>query len=362
MAAPTPFRSSRHTRAILVADWRDAEELARWHMCEVLGFRDAALTPSGADGGIDVVSARALAQVKHHNTPVGSPEVQQHVGASHRTKDALFYALSGYTAAALEYANTAQLGLFTYNIYGDVHPTNDRARQLQARSATTTPETERDAASERLHRDAAAAAATFDRELAAAVRFSEQFSFARTLEADEVEDLQRFVLVELMSILAMLEDVRQAWAEDDQSAVLTNAIVAELGVERSWQEWIHTLAHWRHRALEVYARLVASKERGRAKTLDDRAKVFLADAYRRDSEGELRLTDRWKSRPVGNDLRYTDVDTDWYIWAVERMAEVPEWWRPAIDAQLFGLTSEQHLQRSDVDSSDYRDGGPWTLV
>lgn len=84
MATHTPFRSPRHTRAIVVADWHDAEELARWHMREVLGFADTELTPRGADGGIDVVSSHALAQVKHYTTPVGSPEVQQHAGAAHR--------------------------------------------------------------------------------------------------------------------------------------------------------------------------------------------------------------------------------------------------------------------------------------
>ena len=72
------FRPSRHTRQILLADWRDGEELAQWHMRTVLGFIKVAATPAGTDSGIDVWAWGAAAQVKHYtDRPVGAPEVQQ---------------------------------------------------------------------------------------------------------------------------------------------------------------------------------------------------------------------------------------------------------------------------------------------
>lgn len=126
----TPFRSSRHTKEILVYDWRDAEELAAWYMRGTLELEAVALTRSGADGGIDVRSATAAAQVKHHASPVGAPEIQKAKGASHGSEHALFFALSGFTKQAVEYASTAGVALFSYTIYGDLTPRNAPARLL----------------------------------------------------------------------------------------------------------------------------------------------------------------------------------------------------------------------------------------
>lgn len=126
----SPFRSSRHTKEILVYDWRDAEELAAWYMRGTLELEAVALTRSGADGGIDVRSATAAAQVKHYASPVGAPEIQKAKGASHGAEHALFFALSGFTKQAIEYASTAGVALFSYTIYGDVTPRNAPARML----------------------------------------------------------------------------------------------------------------------------------------------------------------------------------------------------------------------------------------
>lgn len=55
--------------------WQAAEELAcKWMRRH--GYADAKLTSGGADGGIDVMSRRAVAQVKHHAKPVGISEMQ----------------------------------------------------------------------------------------------------------------------------------------------------------------------------------------------------------------------------------------------------------------------------------------------
>src|SRR5687767_14374396 len=79
--------------------WQAAETLAEQHMRRI-GFADAAVTASGADGGLDVVSAQAVAQVKHHAAPVSAPALQQTVGAAPSAALVLFYALAGYTRAA----------------------------------------------------------------------------------------------------------------------------------------------------------------------------------------------------------------------------------------------------------------------
>jgi hypothetical protein len=113
--------------------WQAAETLAEQHMRRIR-FSDAAVTASGADGGLDVVSAQAVAQVKHHAAPVGAPALQQTVGAAPSAAWVLFYALAGYTRAATEYAARAKVALFQYDTAGRVSPLNEVARFL-ARSA-----------------------------------------------------------------------------------------------------------------------------------------------------------------------------------------------------------------------------------
>lgn len=56
--------------------WQEAESTACQWMRKN-GYPDARLTQPGADGGIDVASSKAVAQVKHHSKPVDRPDVQQ---------------------------------------------------------------------------------------------------------------------------------------------------------------------------------------------------------------------------------------------------------------------------------------------
>ena len=126
------FRSSRHHREILLADWRDAEELASWYMRESLGMKGARVTGLGNDGGIDVIAEGGVAQVKHLNVPVGAPVVQAALGAGHGNDAVLFFALSGYTRQAEEFAGRAGVCLFQYDIYGEVRAGNEPARRLAA--------------------------------------------------------------------------------------------------------------------------------------------------------------------------------------------------------------------------------------
>jgi hypothetical protein len=142
------FVSSRHDKEIRIADWVDAEHLAAWHMSRRLGFEDATVTKSGNDGGIDVESADAVAQVKHHTNPVGGPEIQQLRGAAHGRNAALFYALSGYTTAGERFADKAGVALFRYDIYGEVTGCNEVAHALQASGPLRSAELARQLANE----------------------------------------------------------------------------------------------------------------------------------------------------------------------------------------------------------------------
>lgn len=128
-AAAQSSHDSRPEPAV-VGSWQQAEEFAAWHM-RVLGFRDARVTGAGTDGGIDVVATSAVAQVKHYErASIGGPAVQQLRGAAHGLPWALFYARSGYTAAAVSYAEQAQVALFTYTDDGQVRAASQGGRYL----------------------------------------------------------------------------------------------------------------------------------------------------------------------------------------------------------------------------------------
>ena len=85
--------------------WQVAEAVVRDWMKQN-GYRDARLTKAGADGGVDVESGAALAQVKHHAKPVPLREVQRIYGiAVAERKKPMIFGSSGFTPAAREWAN-----------------------------------------------------------------------------------------------------------------------------------------------------------------------------------------------------------------------------------------------------------------
>lgn len=93
--------------------WRTFEAQAQALMV-AMGFTDAALTGAGADEGIDVRSASAVAQAKFHLSRAGRPAVQQlHGVAAVQGKQGLFFSRSGYTAEAITWSTGAGLALFT---------------------------------------------------------------------------------------------------------------------------------------------------------------------------------------------------------------------------------------------------------
>lgn len=94
--------------------WQVAEAVARDWM-RANGHRDAKLTKSGADGGVDVVSSKAVAQVKHQSRPVRLPEVQRIFGiAVAERKRALIFASSGFTAAARAWATAHDVECYVF--------------------------------------------------------------------------------------------------------------------------------------------------------------------------------------------------------------------------------------------------------
>lgn len=109
--------------------WQMAEELAAEHM-RTIGFPDARRTPAGTDGGIDVVAATAVAQVKYQAAPVGAPVVQQLRGAAHGMDHALFYSSGGFTQAARKAAAASDVALFSFTTDNEVLPENARAAAL----------------------------------------------------------------------------------------------------------------------------------------------------------------------------------------------------------------------------------------
>jgi Holliday junction resolvasome RuvABC ATP-dependent DNA helicase subunit len=98
------------------------------------GFPDAAVTPSGADGGVDVRARDAVAQVKARNTATPRPDVQQlHGIASAEGKLGVFFSLNGYTPGAIEWAES-RVALFVLESTGNARPIGALAEGLMNRS------------------------------------------------------------------------------------------------------------------------------------------------------------------------------------------------------------------------------------
>jgi hypothetical protein len=105
--------------AAVVTTWQEAERSARDFM-RANGHPDARLTPAGPDGGVDVVSAEAIAQVKFYASPIGEPAIVQLAGTTmrrqHQGRQAIFFASSGYTPKATQTAR--ELGITLYQLRG----------------------------------------------------------------------------------------------------------------------------------------------------------------------------------------------------------------------------------------------------
>ncbi len=110
----------------------DAEQVAAEWMRH-LGFGDARCTGAGTDGGVDVRSQTAVAQVKAQLSPVGRPELQALYGvARSEGRQPLFFSLMSYTTAALTWADEVGMALFRFDHAGLVEAVNAPAETLLA--------------------------------------------------------------------------------------------------------------------------------------------------------------------------------------------------------------------------------------
>ena len=109
---------------------RDAELAAALKM-RLLGFADAKATAIGPDAGIDVVAARALAQVKWEVSKTGRPALQRLYGArgARTDKDLYFFSLAGYSDHAIAYAQEHRMFLYLLRVDGSAVPANHFAQE-----------------------------------------------------------------------------------------------------------------------------------------------------------------------------------------------------------------------------------------
>lgn len=96
------------------------------------GFVDATALPGGPDGGIDVYSRRAYAQVKWRGGIADKVDLENLYGARGLDHQRVLVYFSGadYTESAVEYAASVGIALFVFDEAGDVTPTDRRARDL----------------------------------------------------------------------------------------------------------------------------------------------------------------------------------------------------------------------------------------
>lgn len=108
----------------MIGTWQDAERCAAiW--VRAMGHPDAAVTPPGADGGIDIAGRHVLAQVKFRTVKATRPEVQQLLGAAGRREvELFFFSTSGFTADALAWATGVGIAAFQLQFDGSIVPMN----------------------------------------------------------------------------------------------------------------------------------------------------------------------------------------------------------------------------------------------
>lgn len=96
------------------------------------GFVDATALPGGADGGIDVYSKRAYAQVKWRGGAAEESDIENLYGARglDPRRALLYFSGAEYTEDATRYAGEVGIALFVFDEIGEVSPVNDRARTL----------------------------------------------------------------------------------------------------------------------------------------------------------------------------------------------------------------------------------------
>lgn len=129
-ASKIPQGAAVPPRRRLIRSAVDAEVAAAEFM-RTIGFADAKRTPSGADGGIDVIAAGAVAQVKTHMKPIGRPDLQRLCGVA-KGRTMLFFSLEGYTPEARKWGDLEGMALFRFDLQGEASPINHAAKVVMA--------------------------------------------------------------------------------------------------------------------------------------------------------------------------------------------------------------------------------------
>jgi hypothetical protein len=125
----------------IISGYRDAEEISASWMRR-FGYRDARTTPIGPDNGIDVWSTGAIAQVKYWTSKrVGIKEVQRLAGTISPGQIPYFFAGSGYTRPAIQWAGNSdnQIRLFILQSDGNLIACNYQARRTLWSAREHTP-------------------------------------------------------------------------------------------------------------------------------------------------------------------------------------------------------------------------------
>jgi hypothetical protein len=119
-----------HSYAPIVDSPRKAEEVAAAWLRR-FGYRDAQVTPVGADDGVDAGSFGAVVQVKWTKRPIGAPDVRDLAGTGRPGQARFFFSKSGYTKPALRWAARPEhpVHLFIMGDDGNILACNYRARR-----------------------------------------------------------------------------------------------------------------------------------------------------------------------------------------------------------------------------------------
>lgn len=123
------------TPRLIKTPW-DAEEYAAEVMC-AMGFTNVLVSSAGPDGGIDVASEEALAQVKLEGRASTREQLQRLTGITlTRGTTALFFSLAGYTKSALEWAEATDMALFEFAYDGSLAAKSSLAVELHDKGST----------------------------------------------------------------------------------------------------------------------------------------------------------------------------------------------------------------------------------
>ncbi|MCU1612631.1 MAG: restriction endonuclease [Frankiales bacterium] len=136
-SAPKHVPARKQPRAQQILDFNDAERVAAEWM-SYFGYSNVGVMPIGPDGGVDVYSEEALAQVKATTSPSTRPQIQQHLGVcTPRSKLPLFFSMAGYTPGAVEWADRNGMALFSFNRTGGVTAANTLAQTIMEKAETS---------------------------------------------------------------------------------------------------------------------------------------------------------------------------------------------------------------------------------